>query len=96
MSCYFVANIRINDPDEYQKYLNKIDEVCEIYNVEYLAVDESPQILEGSWKYTKTVLMKFNSKENFDKWYFSIEYQEILQYRLHSANCDSILVEGLE
>jgi uncharacterized protein (DUF1330 family) len=96
MSFYFIANIRINEPEEYQKYLDKVDEVCQIFNVEYLVVDESPQILEGSWKYTKSVLMKFSSKEDFEKWYYSTEYQKILRYRLHSANCDLILVKGLE
>ena len=96
MNHYFIANIRIKDHDEYQKYLDKVDEVCQIFKVEYLVVDESPRILEGDWKYTKSVLMKFSSKEDFDKWYFSTEYQEILRYRLHSADCDSILVRGLE
>jgi uncharacterized protein (DUF1330 family) len=96
MNYYFFANIRINDPNEYQKYLDKVDEVCEKFNVEYLVVDESPLILEGIWDYTKSVLIKFNSKEDFEKWYFSPEYQKILKYRLHSAKCDSILVKGLE
>jgi uncharacterized protein (DUF1330 family) len=96
MTHYFIANIKINDLDTYQKYLDKIDEVCEKFNVEYLAVDEAPQILEGSWKYTKSVLIKFNSKEDFESWYFSSEYQEILKHRLRSADCDTILVKGLE
>jgi uncharacterized protein (DUF1330 family) len=96
MNHYFIANIKINDLDTYQKYLDKIDEVCEKYNVEYLAVDESPLILEGNWKYTKSVLMKFNSKKDFESWYFSKEYQEVLKHRLRSADCDTILVKGLE
>lgn len=96
MNYYFIANIRINDNAEYQKYLDKVDDVCEKHNIKYLVVDESPQILEGNWKYTKSVLMKFNSKEDFEKWYFSKEYQEILKHRLSSAHCDTILVKGLE
>jgi uncharacterized protein (DUF1330 family) len=96
MKYYFIANIRIKDNEEYQKYLDKVDEVCEMYNIQYLVVDESPQILEGSWKYTKSVLIKFNSKEDFEKWYFSSEYQQILKYRLNSAECDTIVVKGLD
>lgn len=96
MNYYFIANIRIKDQNGYQKYLDKIDEVCDKYNIEYLVVDESPQILEGSWKYTKSVLIKFSSKEDFEKWYFSPEYQKILKHRLNSAECDTILVKGFE
>lgn len=31
MNHYFFANIRINNQDEYQKYLDKVDEVFEKY-----------------------------------------------------------------
>ncbi|MBK7625775.1 MAG: DUF1330 domain-containing protein [Bacteroidales bacterium] len=96
MEYYFIANIRINNPEEYQKYLDKVDEVSEMYDIEYLAVDEAPQILEGNWKYTKSVLIKFSSKEEFERWYYSREYQDILKHRLRSADCDTILVKGLE
>lgn len=94
MNYYFAANIRIHDPVQYKKYLDGADEIFEKYNGEYLAVDESPQILEGKWNYTKAVLIKFPSREDFEKWYSSQEYKEILKYRLASSECDSILITG--
>ena len=96
MNHYFIANIRINNQDEYQKYLDKVDEVFDKYNGEYLAVDESPVILEGKWNFTKSVLIKFNNRKDFDDWYYSNDYQDILKYRLASADSDAILVKGLE
>jgi uncharacterized protein (DUF1330 family) len=96
MDHYFIAQIRINEREEYSKYLEKVDEVFARYNGEYLAVDESPALLEGQWNYTKSVLIKFKSKEDFDSWYYSEDYQEILKYRLNAADCDSILIKGFE
>jgi uncharacterized protein (DUF1330 family) len=96
MSYYFAANIRINDPAEYDLYLEHFDEIFSRYNGEYLAIDESPDILEGSWEYTKSVLVKFGSREEFDAWYYSDDYQKILKHRLNSAGCDTILLKGLE
>jgi uncharacterized protein (DUF1330 family) len=96
MKHYFVAQIRINDPDEYEKYLENFDKIFSRYNGKYLAIDESPTILEGQWNYTKSVLVTFNSHEEFDAWYYSKEYQEILQHRLRAADCDTILLEGLD
>ena len=96
MNHYFVAQIKINDEMEYSKYLQDVDEVFSRYKGEYLAVDESPAVLEGSWNYTKSVLIKFNSKEDFEAWYYSGDYQNILKHRLLGAKCDSILLEGLE
>lgn len=93
---YFVAQIRINDPDEYELYLDKFDEIFSRYKGEYLAIDESPSLLEGHWNYTKSVLIRFNSKNDFEDWYYSVDYQKILKHRLNSSECDTILIEGVE
>lgn len=94
MSHYFIANIKINNEDEYKKYLNEADEVFSKYNGKYLAVDNKPIILEGNWKYSRTVLIKFNTLEDFNNWYHSEDYQKILKHRLAAAECDTILIEG--
>jgi uncharacterized protein (DUF1330 family) len=96
MTHYFVAQIKIHDQDEYNKYLDKFDDIFSKYKGEYLAIDESPSLLEGNWNYTKSVLIKFNSKEEFEDWYYSEDYQKILKHRLNAAKCDTILLEGLD
>ena len=94
MKYYFVANIKINDPDEYQKYLNEADEIFSKYNGKYLALDDSPLVLEGKWDYSRVVIIEFQSKSEFNKWYKSKDYQRILEYRLGAADCDTILIKG--
>lgn len=96
MAYYFSAQIRIHDPEEYDRYLENFDEIFSMHKGEYLAIDESPTVLEGDWSYTKTVLVKFESREDFEAWYFSRDYQEILKYRLNAAKCDTILIKGIE
>lgn len=96
MTHYFVAQIKIHNQDEYNKYLDKFDDIFSKYKGEYLAIDESPSLLEGNWNYTKSVLIKFNSKEEFEDWYYSEDYQKILKHRLNAAKCDTILLEGLD
>jgi uncharacterized protein (DUF1330 family) len=41
-------------------------------------------------------LIKFNSKEEFEEWYYSEDYQKILKHRLNAAECDTILLEGID
>ena len=96
MTHYFAAQIKINDPAEYQKYLDRFDDIFSQYKGEYLAIDESPTLLEGVWNYTKSVLIKFNSKQDFEDWYYSDDYQSILKHRLKASKCDTILIEGLD
>jgi len=96
MSYYFVAQIRINDETEYQQYIDKVDEVFDRFNGVYLSVDNDPQIIEGNWNYTRTVLIRFDSKTDFNNWYNSNAYQKILKHRLKAADCDTILIKGLK
>ena len=96
MTHYFVAQVKINDQVEYEKYLENFDEIFSRFNGEYLAIDESPTLLEGNWDYTKSVLIKFNSRKDFEDWYYSDDYQKILQHRLNASDCDTILLEGLD
>ena len=95
MSYYFIAQIRIKDEIEYQKYIDKAGDIFKKYNGTYLSVDNEPVILEGKWDYTRTVLIEFNSKIDFENWYNSKEYKEILDFRLKAADCDTLLVKGL-
>lgn len=96
MTCYFVADIKIHNPEIYQKYIDKAESIFSKYNGKYLAVDNSPDVLEGEWNYTRSVIITFPTKEEFNNWYYSKEYQEILKHRLEGAICDSILVAGLK
>jgi uncharacterized protein (DUF1330 family) len=96
MSRYFLAQIKIKDPDEYQKYLDKAGEIFKQYNGSYVAVDKNPIVLEGKWDYTRSVIIKFDTEEDFKAWYKSADYQQILKHRLKAADCDTILVKGLE
>jgi uncharacterized protein (DUF1330 family) len=96
MTHYFVAQIKIKDPAEYDKYLEHFDVIFSKYKGEYLAIDESPTLLEGNWNYTKSVLIKFKSKQDFEDWYYSDDYQRILKHRLNASKCDTILLAGLE
>ena len=95
MNCYFIANIRIHDAEEYQKYLAEAEGIFRKYNGKYLAVDGEPVCLEGNWDYTRTVLIRFESRDDFYAWYNSGKYQRILRVRLSAADCDSILLKGL-
>lgn len=95
MSCYFLARITIHDPQTYQKYLERVDAVFSKFHGTYLALDDHPGVLEGTWDCTRTVLIRFDSREDLLDWYHSPEYSEILQFRLSSAHCDSVVLEGL-
>jgi uncharacterized protein (DUF1330 family) len=94
VSVYFIANIRIKDPAEYQKYLAGSDSVFQKYKGRYLAFDDRPEVLEGSWNYTRLVLIEFPDKKSLHDWYECEEYQSILKHRLTASDCDTVAIAG--
>ena len=95
MSCYFVAHIDVRNAEEYRRYLDGADAVFSRYGGRYLAVDTSPEVLEGAPPAGRTVLIEFPSREELLRWYHSEDYQHLLRHRLAAADCHSLLVEGL-
>lgn len=89
-----MASISIKDENEYKKYLEGADGVFAKYRGSYLAVDDHPQLLEGKWESERAVLIRFENREDFEAWYQSEDYQEILKHRLSAAECNTILFEG--
>lgn len=95
MSHYFIAQITIKDPEEYQKYLDKSGTIFKKYKGKYLVLDDIPEVLEGLWNCNRTVVIEFDNETDFKSWYNSKEYQEILKYRLSASDCNSILAKGM-
>ena len=94
MSCYFVAQISIHDRNEYQKYLDGHDEVFSKYKGRILAVDESPELVEGEWPYSRTVLISFPDAREAKRWYESAEYQELVKHRHQASDANIVLLGG--
>ena len=96
MTTYAIARITIQDRERYGQYEAGFMEIFERYEGRVLSVDEAPDLLEGSWDVTRTVLLEFPSTEAAKAWYESEEYQSIAQHRFDSSQGDVVLVQGLE
>lgn len=94
MSFYLVAQITIHDRDEYQKYLDGYNEIFSRYKGIVMAADETPEVLEGEWPYSRTVLIRFPNAEEAKRWYNSPEYRELVKHRHRSSDANIVLVEG--
>ena len=96
MSAYMLAQIQIDDPEEFQHYLAGFMPVFEKYGGELLATSKNQTIvIEGSWSYPRTVIMKFPSVEAAQSWYDDPDYKAIAAHRHRSAQANLVLVEGI-
>jgi len=95
MSYYFIAQIKIHNQKDYQEYTDKVSATVTKYKGQYLVVDANSTIIEGPLDNSRCVIITFPTKNDFENWYHSREYQDILPIRLSSADNKSILVKGL-
>ena len=94
MPAYIIALQVIKDRDELNKYRALVHDVLDKYEGEAIISNETQQVLEGTWPYTKTVVIRFPSIQQATRWYNSKEYQDIIEYRHRAAVTDMIVIDG--
>lgn len=95
MPIYIVAQINIEDRDTYARYEAGFMEIFDRYEGELLAVDEAVKELEGSWEYTRTVIIQFPDEAAARSWYDSEDYQALAQHRFAASAANLAIVQGL-
>jgi uncharacterized protein (DUF1330 family) len=59
-----------------------------------VAVDRKPEVIEGSWHGTQTVVLEFESVDAAREWYYSDAYQEAVKVRARAADCNGVILAG--
>jgi uncharacterized protein (DUF1330 family) len=96
MSAYVLAQIQIDDPEEYQKYLLGFMSIFERHGGELLATSKNKTtVIEGSWAHPGTVIMKFPNVESAQAWIDDPDYKALAEFRHRSAQVNLVLVEGI-
>lgn len=94
MTSYVVAQITINDREQYAQYEAGFIDIFNQFGGQILAVDESPTIVEGQWPHTRTVLLRFDNLESAKAWYHSEAYQSLATHRWQASVADIAFVQG--
>ena len=95
MTAYAIATLNIHDRDTYAKYEADFMSVFAQFAGKVLAVDETPETLEGEWPFTRTVIIEFPSKQDLRAWYESDGYQRILKHRLDASTGNVVVLDAL-
>lgn len=94
MAVYFVALLDVHDRDGYARYLNGAGPLLAEHGGRVLASEESPDVLEGEWPCSRTVVIEFPDRDHLDRWYGSPGYREILAHRRAAASGSTAVLAG--
>lgn len=96
MSAYVIGQLKINNREAYQAYLDSFQPSFERHGGELLATSaQETEVLEGSWSLPRTVLMWFPSVDAAKAWYNDPDYQALANIRQANADTNLVIVEGL-
>jgi len=94
MSGYVIVNIDVKNPEAYKEYIDKVKPIVEKFGGEYLVRAGEYKVIDGEWKYPRTIIIKFSSYEKALEWYNSEEYQPVKPIRLANSVANGIIIQG--
>ena len=94
MSGYVIANIDVKNPEAYKEYVGKVLPTVQKFGGEYLVRAGEYKVIDGEWKYPRTVVIKFPTYEKALEWYNSEEYELIKHLRLNNSEGNLIIIKG--
>ena len=95
MAAYLVAQVRIDDPETYQRYREAVPPLVDRFGGRFLVRGGELEVLEGAWPLPRLVIIEFQSRDAARLFYESPEYQKILPLRQQASQGNVILVEGV-
>jgi uncharacterized protein (DUF1330 family) len=96
MPVYIINNMVIRDRDEYRVYERAFLPTFLPYGGEVLAVQDDPRPHEGSWPYSRTIVLRMPSREKAIAWYESPEYQSIVRHRWNSTDSNVVILPAFQ
>jgi uncharacterized protein (DUF1330 family) len=94
MPAYFIAEIELTNPAEYEPYRVAVPATIAQYGGRYLTRGGATELIEGGPEPKRIVVLEFADTAAVKRWYHSPEYQKILPVRLANSTGRVFIVEG--
>lgn len=91
---YIVNNMTIHDRAEYETYVRGFFPIFRKYGGEVLAVADAPKPVEGEWPYDRTVLLRFPSRAEAERWASSAEYRALAVHRHEGTKSNVVFLDA--
>lgn len=93
---YLFAELTINDPDVfYNEYMTKVKPVLQEFDAKFLVATDTPEVIEGERVVPRIIFLEFSSIEKAREFYYSKEYQGIIDFRFRSSSAHLYILGGL-
>ena len=95
MAAYVIADVRVEDPAQYEDYKRMVPATIAAYGGRFTARGGRTEVLEGEWRPNRVVIIEFDSVERAKEWWASEEYRAARDLRQRTSTGSLIVVEGV-
>ena len=94
MAAYLIAEHVISNAARFEEYRMRVAPMIERFGGRYLTRGGSHEVLDGTWKPTRVVIIEFPDMARLKAWYHSPEYEPLIALRRDAATDVLIAIEG--
>jgi len=94
MPGYLIANIKVTDPEGFERYRAGVPAVIAQYGGRYAVRGGAMERLENANGFNRIVVLEFPSLDAVRAFYFSPEYAPLLKLRIETTESQVVLVDG--
>jgi uncharacterized protein (DUF1330 family) len=94
MSTYVILNLDVKDPAAYEEYKAKVPALIRKHGGEYLVRGGEFLVVEGDWRPSRLVLLRFPDIASIQALDNDPEYQPLKALRHRVAKTEMVVVEG--
>lgn len=95
MPAFVIVDIDITDPAGYEEYRKLATPTVSALGGKYIARGGKTEVLEGTWKPSRLVILQFDTIEKAKAWLNSDQYREPRMIRQRTACTNMIVTEGI-
>lgn len=74
--------------------MTKVKPILQEYDAKFLVATDSPEVIEGERVVPRIIFLEFSSVEKAKAFYYSKEYQDIIDFRFQSSSAHLYILEG--
>jgi uncharacterized protein (DUF1330 family) len=95
MAAYVIVDIEVTDPAGFDEYRQRVPATLAAHEGRFLVRGGAYEVVEGSWRPRRLVVLEFPSLAQARRWYDSEEYREPKAMRLRTSKANIVFVEGV-
>lgn len=95
MTAYLIVDVDIHDAERYEAYKRAVPPLIARHGGEYLVRGGGFEVLEGNWRPTRLVLLRFPDRQAIHAFLDDPDYRPVREMRHAIATSSLVAVDGL-